>query len=632
MRPALLDIKSEGDLGGEKIALTLDTNSLAHIMSVLTDLYSDQAMAVIREYSTNAFDAHVEAGISAPIEVSTPNHLSPFFKVKDYGVGLSFDDVVNIYSRYGASTKRDTDGQTGMLGLGCKSALTFTSQFSIVSVKDGIKIIVSISRTPDGAGQMEVVDQSLTDESNGVEVIVPVGVSVASAFSDKVMDFFQYWEPGTVLVNGSAPFSIRDKENILQLDDNLILVPGSGADVIVMGNVPYPAKEMNIFYDAYSKPYRAVAWVEMGEVHFPPSRESLVYDAITKSTIAEINAKIARNIVTELEAQVADAETWQKAVSRLVFGYRSVMKRVDVKYKGLLLEERPRFTERVWHYEIDGVGKKSTNVVSDIYYNTPELIVTGFTKASITTHDRKKVRLYIESIGAHHHNVLFMDKMDPRFAALPTVDWETIRAIKVEKSAGSEFKSFEVLSTRGYLETVENLDDKRPILYYMPASRKLEISRLRDLAVTHQIVKISTRHETKFKEFFDKAEKLETFLFDKFNLAKASIPEYAKIKTFSDYYSAESFQGIPPDSIEDPELAEYLRKTEGRVVHPEINEYHKYRQYCGIMQVEVESIRQIKNPFSQKYPLVGTGRPANIAHAIIYINTIYQLEKNDNSV
>lgn len=65
------DIAHEGTLGSEdRTRMTFDENSIAHLMSVLTDLYSDPEMAVIREYSTNALDAHRAAGINDPIEVA----------------------------------------------------------------------------------------------------------------------------------------------------------------------------------------------------------------------------------------------------------------------------------------------------------------------------------------------------------------------------------------------------------------------------------------------------------------------------------------------------------------------------------------------------------------------------------
>ena len=64
---------------------------LAHIFNVLRNqLYSDKVLAIIREYSTNGVDAHTEVGkLDKPIKVTLPNQLSPYFKVRDYGRGLT---------------------------------------------------------------------------------------------------------------------------------------------------------------------------------------------------------------------------------------------------------------------------------------------------------------------------------------------------------------------------------------------------------------------------------------------------------------------------------------------------------------------------------------------------------------
>lgn len=629
MRPALLDIKAEGDLGGKKIAMTLDTESLAHIMSVLTDLYSDQAMAVIREYSTNAYDAHVLAKNPAPIEVTSPNNLSPFFKVKDYGIGMSVDDIVNIYSRYGASQKRDSDEQNGRFGLGCKSALTFTSQFTVVAVKDGVKIFVSISRTPDGSGQMEIVDESLVDEPNSVEVIVPVGAYHEGSFNEKIKEFFSYWKPGTVLVDEQAPAFVGDIEDVIQLDNNLILIPDQyGKDVIVMGNVAYPANDMNIFKDAYKKPYRAIAWVEIGDVNIPPNREALIYTEQTKAAVKKVYDTIAATVVEKIEDDIADSAHYCEAVRQLLLKWRSVVGKIDVHYNGMLLKERPQLPLGTWHYEIDGTGR-CTNHVGDIYYSTPGFVITNFPKTSgPTAHDRTKVRLYLKDIGKYYTDILFFqDGQDPRFAHLPSVEWEVVKAIKVDKS-GQPLTSFSVLNKRGNLDTLEDISDK-PVLYYLPGSSKPKVSSIAFLTVDYNIVKLMKSVEGKFKAQFPKAELLDTFLKDKFAIAKASLSEYDRIKHFSDYYYNDSrFVRIPPDKIEDQDLAEYLRKTQGSK-SPEMVEYEKWASACSAMGIGISRVDRATNRFYKKYPLADSG---HIEHSIIYINAIYEMEKNGNQV
>ena len=51
-----------------------------HLMTILRDtLYSDKVLAVIREYSANAWDA----ARGTPIEVALPTHSAPVFSVRD---------------------------------------------------------------------------------------------------------------------------------------------------------------------------------------------------------------------------------------------------------------------------------------------------------------------------------------------------------------------------------------------------------------------------------------------------------------------------------------------------------------------------------------------------------------------
>ena len=94
----------------------------AHIMRILRDqLYSDKVLAVLREYSSNAWDANRMVGRgNIPIEVNLPTLMQPYLSIKDFGPGLSRDDVFNVYTQYGASTKHDSNIAVGMPGIGSK--------------------------------------------------------------------------------------------------------------------------------------------------------------------------------------------------------------------------------------------------------------------------------------------------------------------------------------------------------------------------------------------------------------------------------------------------------------------------------------------------------------------------------
>ena len=60
---------------------SIKQDNLAHIFGILRNqLYSNKPLAVIREYCTNAYDAHVDAGkADEPIIITVPTHISPSF-------------------------------------------------------------------------------------------------------------------------------------------------------------------------------------------------------------------------------------------------------------------------------------------------------------------------------------------------------------------------------------------------------------------------------------------------------------------------------------------------------------------------------------------------------------------------
>ena len=264
-----------------KVGMGIRTEDMAHIMGVLTDLYSDKELAIIREYATNALDAQVEAGVDRPIEIELPQALSPFLTIRDFGVGLDEESIRDVYSQYGRSTKRTSNDVVGMLGLGCKSALTYTSQFTVTSVKDGVRTVVMVSREADGSGSMTPMAADLTSDPNGTEVRIPISSRDYGSVANKAASFFKYWPAGSVLVDGKAPFPVEG----MRLSDDLLITNAWKDSRIVMGNVAYPAPELN---DLVPSPSSVVAYVPIGSVDFPPSRESLMETKTTKETIEKI--------------------------------------------------------------------------------------------------------------------------------------------------------------------------------------------------------------------------------------------------------------------------------------------------------------------------------------------------------
>lgn len=293
------DTRIQSTITGDRTEMGIVQGGMAHILSILTDMYSNRILAVVREYSTNARDAQIEAGFPGPIEITLPSPLAPFFKVKDYGIGLNRDDIREIYSQYGASTKRESNDFNGMLGIGCKAALTYTSQFTVVSVKDGQRTQVVVTRDQAGAS-MTVVDERPTDDANGTEVTVPVSRDDIPVFAREVQGFFQWWPEGSVLVNGVPPARFQG----LKLNDRLYVVEESNSSRVVMGGVAYPVDSLTT---RLTYAYSVVAFVDIGEVNFAPSREALMDTPTTTGTLAALRDEISESIDGAIQSAI-DAE------------------------------------------------------------------------------------------------------------------------------------------------------------------------------------------------------------------------------------------------------------------------------------------------------------------------------------
>lgn len=322
------DIKHEGNLDGERVKMTFDENSVPFLMSVLTDMYSDPELAAIREYSTNAYDSHVAAGITDPIEVELPSSLLPQFVVRDHGVGMSVYDITEHFSKYGWSSKRDNDDEVGMLGLGCKSGLTYTSQFSIEAIKDGVKCLALVTRDTDGAGAVQVIEVEETDQPNGVEVTIPV--RNVNSFLDKAHSFYSYWPKGSVLVDGEEP----DGVDGLWLDPDICVRKSVGynkSDIVVMGNVPYQIHGEDRFSMSYY--HQTVVWVPIGSVDIVPSRETLHMTKLTREALDTarqyIRDTFARSVQRDIDAATTKAEA----------------------YKVMSLYKETEMRGKVWHYK-----------------------------------------------------------------------------------------------------------------------------------------------------------------------------------------------------------------------------------------------------------------------------------------
>jgi hypothetical protein len=285
----------------------------AKAFSILSSgLYANKIKAIIREYSCNAYDAHVEAGkADCPFDVHLPNSLEPWFAVRDYGVGLNHKQVEDIFTTYFESTKTETDDLIGGLGLGSKSAFSYTDNFAVTAVKDGRKGIYTAFIAENGVPSIALMHEEDSDEPNGVEIKFSVNEGYDfHKFTDEARTVYQYFKTKPV-VSGVSNFQPHETEyETKDIAEGIHAIGGRGYrrhSVAVMGNIAYPIQVPNAETNLGQDLSRMLdCGLEMhfaiGELDIQASREGLSY---IPETIAAIKRKL-QTLADRLEQFVAD--------------------------------------------------------------------------------------------------------------------------------------------------------------------------------------------------------------------------------------------------------------------------------------------------------------------------------------
>ena len=308
-------LSNVGEIGDFKIKAS------AKAFSILSSgLYANKIRAIIRELSCNAVDSHIAAGKQdTPFDVHLPNQLEPWFAIRDYGTGLTHEQVTSIYTTYFESTKTDSNDYIGALGLGSKSPFSYTDNFTVTAIRNGKKGIYSAFINGQGVPSIAQMMTEETDEPNGVEVKMSVNDHWDySKFRDEARYVYTYFKLRPV-VSGASNFEFRDVEY-----ETKDIIPGvhstrGGRGIAIMGNIAYPIDVPNA--DTSLGNLRALlnCGLEMhfgiGELDFQASREGLSYipstiDAI-KAKLEQVNAALTVVLAREADAV---ANLWERAL------------------------------------------------------------------------------------------------------------------------------------------------------------------------------------------------------------------------------------------------------------------------------------------------------------------------------
>ena len=317
------NVLTEG-VSQSSIGMSLDLDSAQVLMQMLSkNLYSDSIGSTIRECASNALDSHRRAGVDKPIVVSFKRNDSNNyeFSVEDFGIGLDAEDVENIISKYGKSTKRDSDTELGMMGLGFKAPLAYCSSFYFVCRKNGVERKYMMYEGEDN-NTIDLLYQVNTDMGNGVKVIIPVKYYDKYDFVSKTKEQLAYFE--------SVYFDFMDEE----IKNDFVIFRGEHFQFsematdskmhICLDNVYYPMdfEKLGISDALY---FPIALRFSLTDGLFPtPNRESLRYTQEGKQIILNKLRLVADYFVGKYNETVEQGDSIQSALDYLASGDRFV--------------------------------------------------------------------------------------------------------------------------------------------------------------------------------------------------------------------------------------------------------------------------------------------------------------------
>lgn len=313
-----------------------------------SSLYNFKILAVVREISCNARDAHAMVKtLEKPFSVKLPSMEDLHFTVRDYGPGLSPEDVMGMYTTYFQSTKMTDNDAIGGFGLGSKSPLSYSTSFQVVTYHGGFKTTFLAFQNDNGEPDIYQLAQQATTEPTGLEVIVPVNEQDIRKFRTSATNVYRFFEvPPTITIGKRVlttdeffSYDIADKmsrEVVYEDGKTARFYAGVGsydmsevASVACwaqMGDVVYPISTSHVFDTSKADESQMLRFFDsgrfgkllirfgIGELDLNAGREGLSYDRTTIGRLKTVMSLIYGRLIQEANAEIAKCSHYDVAL------------------------------------------------------------------------------------------------------------------------------------------------------------------------------------------------------------------------------------------------------------------------------------------------------------------------------
>lgn len=323
------------ETGGMSKGKTFSIFANAKVFEILSSrIYQNEILAVIREVTCNAADAHKITGRPiSDIEIHLPTFTQPHFSVRDYGPGLSPDAVENLYTTYFMSDKDNSNDMIGGFGLGSKSPFAVSDQFTVTSWHGGERHDYLMYKE-DGCPAVSHIGSAPSTDPTGLEV--RVAATSYPRWSEEAARFFSWWPEQPRFSHALSLTNNFDAANIfMQSDTKTGPYPdwaffnkqyGSSKLLVFMGLVCYnvdltaiPNVPANVT-KLMTLGRGSIAFTfDIGSLAVNPSRETLSYDPSTCAALLKRFEEIQTVITTQMQAKL-DAQPTLLAARQFVWG------------------------------------------------------------------------------------------------------------------------------------------------------------------------------------------------------------------------------------------------------------------------------------------------------------------------
>lgn len=265
---------------GKTIAYTMDTSGVI-FDTLFQKLYSNPIGSIVREIYTNAME--VSTPDKPPI-LHCPSLISPEFWIRDFGPGLSFDQMKSVYTVAGASTKRTSNEFIGAFGLGAKSPFAYADSYTVTSWQNGIRSTYLVYRDKERIPSMSVVNEVPSSEPSGLEVRIGVSVKDVGSWWEAIVSQLRGMPILPTLMNttktipplppGQHAFGPVSFNSVFS---QACLRMGGPLYYVVLPTMSVPLSGIGLLIDA-----------PIGSVDLTPSRENLLYSTKTKDYLKKV--------------------------------------------------------------------------------------------------------------------------------------------------------------------------------------------------------------------------------------------------------------------------------------------------------------------------------------------------------